>query len=105
MILGVFFRARREQRLTRGLLVSEAERVGPTVERLCREARAELDQIAIDVAALPGAAARCPSCEARMGLKRLKDKHGWLTLWVCPQCQTTVRPAEVPIEARAGGWT
>jgi ribosomal protein L37AE/L43A len=98
------FERRRTQRAFNERIDEEIARTAPAIERICTEARAELDAVAREVAAVPGAAARCQSCGGRMALKRVKRKRKWWTLWVCSACGATARPADLPQEVRAAGW-
>lgn len=98
------FRRRRERKEFAAEMAAAVEAVRPSVQATVAEADTLLAAAAREVAALPGAAARCPHCDARMSLKRVKDGRNWWTLWSCSGCGRTYRPADFPVAARAGGW-
>lgn len=94
---------RRERRQCRQLVLAEVERVRPLVEKAGRQIDGELRRTEHELAQLPGAAAHCPRCGARMTLGPVKAKRRWYTLWTCGRCYTTYRPSEFPAESRAAG--
>lgn len=98
------FRRRRERREFERQARAAADAVRPGVEAAVADARAALEMTRAELAATPGAAATCPECGARMRLQRVKEGRRWWTLWRCPGCGRTYRPAEFPEHARAGGW-
>lgn len=98
------FRRRRERREFERQALAVAQTVRPGVEGAVAEAYAALKRTSAELAATSGAAARCPRCSERMSLQRVKEGRKWWTLWRCPGCSQTYRPAEFPEHARAGGW-
>lgn len=100
--MGVLAR-RRERRHFREIVQAEVERVRPMVEKAGRQVDGELRQTEHELAVLPGAAAHCPRCGARMTLGPVKVKRRWYTLWTCSGCHATYRPSEFPAEGRGAG--
>jgi ribosomal protein L37AE/L43A len=98
------FRRRQQRRDFAAEVAAAVEAVRAPVQATVDETEALLDAAAREVATMPGAAARCPDCEARMSLQRAKDGRRWWTLWVCSGCGRTHRPADFSVAARAGGW-
>ena len=98
------FRRRRDRREFERQALAAAEGVRPGVEAAMAEAYAALQLTSVELAATSGAAARCPHCGERMGLRRINERHKWWTLWRCPSCSRTYQPAEFADHTRAGGW-
>ena len=98
------FRRRRERRAFRAEVADAVAAVRPGVDAAVADALAALDEAAGEVASTPGAAARCPRCEGRMQLQRIKEGRHWWALWRCDHCGRTYRPADFPEQARAAGW-
>lgn len=98
------FRRRRERQAFRAEMAAAVAAVRPGVNDAMAEAAAALDAAAGELASMPGAAARCPHCEGRMQLQRIKEGRRWWTLWRCCGCGRTYRPADFPEQARAAGW-
>lgn len=98
------FRGRRERKVFRAEVAAALATVRPGVDAAIADATAAMDEAAGDIASTPGAAARCPHCDGRMQLQRLKEGRHWWTLWRCDSCRRTYRPADFPEQARAAGW-
>jgi len=98
------FERRRQRRAFREAIAAEVERVKPGVEEAVAAASRDAALAEMAVRALPGAAAGCPACGTRMRMRRVKERRQWWTLWVCPKCGQTLRPADVPAHRRAAGW-
>ena len=101
--MGVL-RRRRERQEFAAEVAAAVVGVRLPVQARVADADALLDAAVRELAALPGAAARCPNCSTRMALKRVKDGRKWWTLWVCSSCESTYRPADFSVASRAGGW-
>jgi hypothetical protein len=89
------FRRRRQRRQFRELIATEVARLGSVVEDAVVAVDEDIERTASELRELPGAAPMCSGCGARMRVERVKTRRHWWTLWVCPACGRTVRPAEV----------
>jgi ribosomal protein L37AE/L43A len=98
------FRRRQQRREFAAEVAAAVEAARAPMQTTVAEADSLLDAATREVATMPGADARCPHCEARMTLKRVKDGRRWWTLWVCSGCSRTHRPADFSVASRAGGW-
>jgi DNA-directed RNA polymerase subunit RPC12/RpoP len=98
------FSRRRQRREFAVEVAVVVEAVREPVQARVADADALLDAATRELATMPGAAARCPDCSARMALKRVQDGRKWWTLWVCSRCGSTHRPADFSVASRAGGW-
>lgn len=101
--MGVL-RRRRERQEFAAEVAAAVETVRGPVQARVADADSLLDAATRELATMPGAAARCPNCSARMQLKRVKDGRKWWTLWVCSGCGSSHRPAAFSVASRAGGW-
>jgi transposase-like protein len=98
------FRRRRQRRQFRDTVASEVARVAPKVEAASAAVDEDIAATTTALRELPGAAAQCPSCGARMQMRRVKgSRRRWWTMWVCSGCGEMVRPAELPAHRRLGG--
>jgi ribosomal protein L37AE/L43A len=82
----------------------EVERLEPVVGRIEQETAQAVRAAEKSIAPLPGAAARCRSCQARMQLKRAKRNRTWSTFWRCPECGTSYKTRAFPRHRIHGGW-
>ncbi|MGB7160162.1 MAG: hypothetical protein WBD40_18995 [Tepidisphaeraceae bacterium] len=96
---------RRERRAFWAEIAASVEAVRPSVELATENMQNAVDAAIAHIAAMPGAAARCPTCETRMTMERVKDGRKWWTLWSCGGCGETHRPADFPEAARKAGWS
>jgi uncharacterized protein (UPF0212 family) len=98
------FHRRRQRRQFREAIMAEVERVTPAINAAVNAASREITMTDLAVRDLPGAAAACSGCGTRMRVRRVKQGRQWWTLWVCPRCGKTIRPADIPAHRRLGGW-
>src|SRR5262249_14382011 len=73
------FRRRRERRRFREASAREVARIERTVEAAAAAVEDEVARTTAALRALPGAAARCPRCQSRMTLRRVKERRKWWT--------------------------
>jgi predicted RNA-binding Zn-ribbon protein involved in translation (DUF1610 family) len=98
------FHRRHLRRHFREAVGAEIARVTPAIAAAVNAANRDITMTELAVRDLPGAAAACPECGARMRVRRVKEGRRWWTLRVCGRCDNSVRPADIPAHRRLGGW-